>query len=54
MSSPLIAECIRVIRLDDEGDYDMITTFESYEIKSALNLISTYVKDNISFTVEYK
>ena len=54
MSSPLIAECIRVIRLNDENDYDMITTFESYEIKAALYLIDTYVKDNIPFTVEYK
>lgn len=52
MSGPLIAECIRVIAYTDVSP--SITIFESYEIKAALNLINTYVKDNIPFTVEYK
>jgi hypothetical protein len=52
MSSPLIAECIRVTAYTDASP--LITVFESYEIKAALNLINTYVKANIPFTVEYK
>jgi hypothetical protein len=52
MSGPLIAECIRISAATDA--WRSVTIFESYEIKAALNLINTYVKDNIPFTVEYK
>jgi len=50
MNAPLIPEAIRVSLLTIHGP--VTTTFESYQIKLALDLVSTYLKDGKSFTVD--
>ena len=48
--SALIPEAIRVILHTDNGD--VVTVYESYQIKLALDDVTQYLKDGKSFSVE--
>jgi hypothetical protein len=50
MDTPLIPEAIRISLHTVNGP--VTTTYESYQIKLALDDITQYLKDGKSFTVE--